>query len=82
MTSTTTDIFGARDTFETGSGRAAIYRLSALQKSGIANIERLPFSIKVLLESVLRNCDGHIVTEDYDKEIAFAAIEQFVQRRT
>src|SRR5512135_113276 len=70
MTTSNTNIFGARDTFETGSGRAAIYRLSALQKSGIANIERLPFSIKVLLESVLRNYDGHIVTEDDVKTLA------------
>ncbi|HET7377464.1 MAG TPA: aconitate hydratase AcnA, partial [Anaerolineae bacterium] len=70
MTTSNTDFFGARDTFETGSGRAAIYRLSALQKSGIANIERLPFSIKVLLESVLRSYDGHIVTENDVKTLA------------
>jgi aconitate hydratase len=54
-----TDFFNARSTFDTGSGEAALYRLSAL-----ANIERLPFSIKVMLESVLRNCDGYIVTEE------------------
>jgi aconitate hydratase len=70
MTTTNTDFFGARDTFATGSGQAAIYRLSALQKSGIANIERLPYSIKVLLESVLRSYDGHIVTEDDVKTLA------------
>ena len=37
------------------------YRLNKLQEDGIAQIERLPFSIKVLLEAVLRTCDGYQV---------------------
>jgi aconitate hydratase len=58
-----TDTFGARSTLDTGSGRAAIYRLDALEKAGVApGLSRLPFSIKVLLEAVLRNVDGEIVT--------------------
>jgi len=60
-----TDAFGARATFETGHGHAALYRLSALEKEGVAkDLDRLPFCIKVLLESVLRNVDGELVTED------------------
>ena len=55
--------FGARGTLETASGPAVIYRLEAIEKSGIGKVSRLPFSIKVLLESVLRNCDGTLVTE-------------------
>src|SRR5262245_50061853 len=55
--------FGARDTLDTGSGRAYIYRLSKLQKDGIGNVDRLPFSIKVLLESVLREENGYEVTQ-------------------
>ncbi len=70
MTTSNTDFFGARDTFDTGSGKVAIYRLSQLEKKGIAKIDRLPFSIKVLLESVLRSYDGHIVTEDDVKTLA------------
>jgi aconitate hydratase len=59
-----TDAFGARSTLDTGSGRAAIYRLDALEKAGVApGLSRLPFSIKVLLEAVLRNVDGELVTE-------------------
>ncbi|MCA9915902.1 MAG: aconitate hydratase, partial [Anaerolineae bacterium] len=50
--------FGARGTFATGSGDAVIYRLSALAEQGIGNIEKLPFSIKILLENALRNLDG------------------------
>jgi aconitate hydratase len=58
-----TDTFGARSTLDTGSGRAAIYRLDALEKAGVApGLARLPFSIKVLLEAVLRNVDGELVT--------------------
>jgi aconitate hydratase len=56
------DPFGARDTFETGSGPAFLYRLSALRGSG-ADLDRLPFSIRVLLEALLRTCDGETVTE-------------------
>src|SRR5271157_3509702 len=47
----------------TGNGHAIIYRLENLGKAGLGSILRLPFSIKVLLESVLRNCDGTLVTE-------------------
>ena len=52
------DPFGVRDTLDTGSGPATFYRLSRLQDQGIGDIDRLPYSIRVLLESVLRNCDG------------------------
>ena len=55
------DAFGARATLETSGGRAAIYRLDRLEKAGLGTISRLPFSIKVLLEAVLRNCDGNLV---------------------
>jgi aconitate hydratase len=58
-----TDAFGARSTLDTGFGRAAIYRLEALEKAGLSpGLARLPFSIKVLLEAVLRNVDGELVT--------------------
>jgi aconitate hydratase len=62
--------FDALDTFDTGSGRAQLYRLSRLEEFGAGHIDRLPFSIKVLLESVLRNCDGNAVTEDDVRALA------------
>jgi aconitate hydratase len=49
--------------FDTGNGHVIIHRLENLEKAGLGSILRLPFSIKVLLESVLRNCDGALVTE-------------------
>jgi aconitate hydratase len=57
------DKFGARGTLDTGSGEAVIYRLSKLKEQGIGNIDRLPVSIKILLENALRNLDGHQVME-------------------
>jgi aconitate hydratase len=60
----TSDAFGARSSIDTGQGKATIYRLSALEKAGLgASLSRLPFSIRVLLEAVLRNVDGELVTE-------------------
>jgi aconitate hydratase len=65
-----TDAFGARSTLDTGFGRAAIYRLDALEKAGVApGLARLPFSIKVLLEAVLRSVDGELVTADDVKNL-------------
>jgi aconitate hydratase len=62
--STKVDSFGTRGTFDTGSGEAVIYRLSKLAERGIGNIERLPFSMKILLENALRNLDNFEVSED------------------
>ncbi|MEX2399945.1 MAG: aconitate hydratase AcnA [Rhodothermales bacterium] len=58
------DPYGARDTFDTGSGDAYLYRLDRLEEQGISNVHRLPFSIKILLEALLRECDGKTVTVD------------------
>ena len=58
------DYFNAKDTFETGSGPAVLYRLSALENEGIANISRLPYSIRVLLEAALRQADGFEITRE------------------
>ena len=66
-----TDVFGARSTFETGHGTATLYRLSALEKAGAArDLGRLPFSIRVLLEAVLRGVDGELVTAEDVRNLA------------
>jgi aconitate hydratase len=46
------------------------YSLPALEKSGLPGISRLPVSIRIVLESVLRNCDGKKVTEEHVKQLA------------
>jgi aconitate hydratase len=64
MINTPNDSFGARGTFDTGSGDAVIYRLSALAERGIGHVDQLPFTIRVLLEGALRNLDNFQVNED------------------
>ena len=62
--SQTRDPFGARDTFRAPQGDVGIYRLSRLEDQGLCRVAELPYSIRVLLESVLRNVDGYAVTEE------------------
>ncbi len=70
------DIFGARGTIETEGARAVIYRLAALSQAGIGHIDRLPFSIKILLENALRNQDGnHFQPEDVENLAAWEAAQ-------
>ncbi len=57
------DLFGAKGTLQTKAASVAIYRLSRLQELGITDIARLPYSIRILLENLLRHCDGYIVNE-------------------
>ena len=64
------DSFGARAVLDTGSGEAYYYRLGALQEAGLADVERMPYSIRVLLESLLRNEDGFLVTKDDVERLA------------
>jgi len=64
------DPFSAFDTFDTGSGKAGIYRLSKLDTLASGAVSRLPFSMRLLLESLLRNCDGYEVTTDDVKNLA------------
>ena len=57
------DPFSARATFETGSGPATLHRLRALDDAGVTNTSRLPYSLRMILEALLRTCDGYEVTE-------------------
>ena len=51
------DYFGVREPLQTPQGSYMIYRLDRLEKEGLTELRRLPFSIRVLLESVLRQCN-------------------------
>ena len=53
------DFFNARRTFQDGH----LYSLPSLEEQGLGRISRLPVSVRVVLESLLRNCDGERVTE-------------------
>jgi len=52
-----------KQTFETGNGEATFYSLPKLAEMGYDKVSRLPFSIKILLEAVLRENDGYAITD-------------------
>ena len=57
--------FGCRINFENDEGKAVLYSLEKLQKDGIGPVDSLPFSIRILLEQVLRNVDDfQVCAED------------------
>ncbi|MGZ8398846.1 MAG: aconitase family protein, partial [Gemmatimonadales bacterium] len=58
-----TNTFGARSTLKVGGRTFEIFRLDALKKAGI-DVRRLPFSLRILLENLLRTEDGVIVTAE------------------
>ncbi len=60
----THDPFKALTPLETAAGPASFYRLDA-----VGNVDNLPYTIKVLLESVLRNCDDFVYTQDHVKAL-------------
>jgi aconitate hydratase len=58
------DPFASRDVLQTPSGPVVIYRLDRLEKEGITSLSHLPYSIRVLLEALLRQCDGTVITQE------------------
>jgi len=59
------NLFNSLQTFPTSGGRSSeFYSLPQLEKEGVGPISSLPFSIRVVLESVLRNYDGERITEE------------------
>ncbi|HTO43803.1 MAG TPA: aconitate hydratase AcnA [Burkholderiales bacterium] len=64
-------LFDSLQNFAPGPGKTAkLYSLPALEKAGLGKISRLPMSIRLVLESVLRNCDGKRVTEEHVRRLA------------
>ncbi len=65
------NLFDSLQTYSLASGGTGkFYSLPALEKAGVGKISRLPVSIRLVLESVLRNCDGKKVTEQHVRELA------------
>jgi aconitate hydratase len=64
------NFFNARTYFTTDAGQVNYYHLSKLEQDGIGKVSRLPFSIKIVLESLLRNCDDYVVTKDHVATLA------------
>src|SRR6266513_1488548 len=67
----THNLHGTLQQFRTAGGKTGrFYSLPALEKAGVGKISRLPVSIRIVLESVLRNCDGKKVTEKHIRELS------------
>ena len=66
----TTDSFNAAKTIDTPLGKLKAFDLNALSSAGVGHVAKLPYSIRVLLESVLRNVDGFAITDDHVRKIA------------
>ncbi len=61
----------ARQTFAPGPGKSAsLYSLPQLERDGLGRVARLPASLRVVLESLVRNCDGKRVKEDDVRALA------------
>jgi aconitate hydratase len=63
-TMTTQDPFGARAKLETSSGTVDMYRLDTLEREGAAQLEKIPMTVKILLEGLLRLSGGQFATEE------------------
>ena len=60
-----------RRDIDLGGGRkGGVFSLPALEAQGAGKLSRLPISLRVVLESLLRNCDGHRVLEEQVRELA------------
>ena len=64
------DPFGALSKLDLMEGSTSFYSLSTLEASGVADLDRLPFSIRILLENALRHSGGPYVEEDHVQAIA------------
>ena len=84
--------FSSLSTLNVGANSYEIFRLKALEKAGVGDVSRLPFSMKVLLENLLRKEDGGFVkkedieavanwdpAEKSDNEIAFTPARVLMQ---
>src|SRR5947207_2361756 len=64
-------LFDTLQNFDLGKGQKGLfYSLQQLERAGLGKISKLPISIRLVLESVLRNCDGKRVTEQNVRALA------------
>ncbi len=64
------DLFKSRDVLKVGKQEYVIFRLDALEKAGLTKLGKLPYSIRVVLEAALRQCNGREITQTDVKNIA------------
>ncbi|MDE2132592.1 MAG: aconitate hydratase AcnA [Betaproteobacteria bacterium] len=64
------NLFDSCKTFALQPGQGTYYSVPALETAGVAKVSRLPVSLRIVLESVLRNFDGKRITEAHVRELA------------
>src|SRR5258706_8327704 len=64
------DLFKSRDALKVGKKQYVIYRLDALEKAGLTQLNKLPFSIRIVLEAALRQCNDKEIAQQDVKYIA------------
>ncbi len=65
------NLYNSLQEFKLASGATGkYYSLPALEAAGVGKVSRLPVSIRIVLESVLRNCDGKKVSEEHVRQLA------------
>jgi aconitate hydratase len=64
------DFFNARDVLKVGNKSYVIFKLDALEKAGLTQLKRLPYSIRIVLEAALRQCNDKEITQQDVKNIA------------
>ncbi|ADU30401.1 aconitate hydratase AcnA [Evansella cellulosilytica] len=63
-------LYNSKRTFETNGKTYTYFDLKAIEEAGVGNVSNLPYSIKVLLESVLRQYDGKVIKEEHVENLA------------
>jgi len=64
------DLFKSRDVLKVGKKEYVIFRLDVLEKAGLTKLSKLPYSIRVVLEAALRQCNDREITQNDVKNIA------------
>jgi len=64
------DLFKSRDVLKVGDKQYVIFRLDALEKAGLTKLSKLPYSIRIVLEAALRQCNDREITQADVKNIA------------
>lgn len=70
MSNETQALYNSKKTFESSGKTYHYYDLKAIEQAGVGKISTLPYSIRVLLESVLRQHDGHVIKEEHVENLA------------
>ena len=76
------DLFKSRDVLKVGKKEYVIYRLDALEKAGLTKLSKLPFSIRIVLEAALRQCNDKEITQEDVKNIAVVDTQRRAPRHS